>query len=41
MDEQGKISWRNNEETLTSQPARNGMQRVMNVLMKVGPKDQY
>ena len=41
MDEQGKISWRNNEETLTSQPARNGMQRVMNVLMKIGPKDQY
>jgi cardiolipin synthase C len=37
----GKIVWKNSEETLTKQPARDGMQRVMNVLMKVGPRDQY
>ena len=41
MDEKGGLSWVNSEETLTRQPARDGMQRVMNVLMKVGPKDQY
>ena len=41
MDDNGKLSWVNNEQTLTKQPARDTMQRVMNVLMKVGPKDQY
>jgi hypothetical protein len=41
MDENGDIFWQNSEETLTKQPARDGMQRVMNVLMKLGPKDQY
>lgn len=41
MDDEGNITWQNDEETLTRQPARSGMQRVMNVLMKVGPKDQY
>lgn len=41
MDEKGKLSWVNSEQTLYKQPARNGMQRVMNVLMKVGPQDQY
>ena len=29
------------DEVLDEQPARDGMQRVMNVLMKIGPKDQY
>jgi len=41
MDEEGEIFWQNDEETLTKQPARDGKQRIMNVLMKVGPKDQF
>ena len=41
MDDEGKLFWQNSEETVTKQPARNGMQRVMNVLMKLGPQDQY
>lgn len=41
MDEKGKITWHSDTEVLEKQPARDGMQRVMNVLMKLGPKDQY
>ncbi len=41
FNEHGDIVWTNDEETLDSQPARSGMQRVMNTLMKLGPKDQY
>jgi putative cardiolipin synthase len=41
MDDAGEIFWRNNEETLTNQPARDGLQRVMNVIMKVAPKEQF
>jgi putative cardiolipin synthase len=41
FDDGGKIFWQNSDERLSKQPARNGMQRVMNVLMKVGPKEQY
>lgn len=41
MDKDETITWTNDEETLDQQPARNGMQRVMNTLMKIGPKDQY
>ncbi|MEP5569421.1 MAG: phospholipase D family protein [Halioglobus sp.] len=41
MDDEGKLSWQSSEETVTKQPARDGMQRVMNVLMKLGPQDQY
>ncbi|TDG15904.1 phospholipase D family protein [Seongchinamella unica] len=41
MDKNGKLSWVNSEQTLYQQPARDGMQRVMNVLMKLGPRDQY
>jgi putative cardiolipin synthase len=41
FDEAGDIVWVNSEETVSKQPARDGMQRVMNVLMKVGPKEQY
>ena len=37
----GKLTWHSGDEVLGKQPAREGMQRVMNVLMKVGPKDQY
>jgi len=41
MDKDGALSWQNDKETLTQQPARDGTQRVMNILMKFGPKDQY
>jgi putative cardiolipin synthase len=41
MDENGDLFWENSDERVDKQPARDGMQRVMNVLMKVGPKDQY
>jgi cardiolipin synthase C len=41
MDESGKLTWHSDTQVLHKQPARDGMQRVMNVLMKIGPKDQY
>ena len=41
MDDDGKIYWQNSDETVTRQPARDGMQRVMNTLLKLGPRDQY
>lgn len=41
LDAAGELYWTNSEETRDRQPARNGMQRLMNVIMKVGPKDQY
>lgn len=41
MDDKGKLTWHSDAGVLDKQPARDGMQRVMNVLMKVGPKDQY
>ncbi len=41
LDENGKLFWENDTERLDKQPARDGMQRVMNILMKVGPKEQY
>lgn len=41
MNEKGEIFWESSEGILTQQPARDGMQRVMNVLMKLGPKEQY
>lgn len=41
MDDKGNISWTNDTETVTTQPARGSMQRVMNLLMKIGPKDQF
>jgi len=41
IDDKGSIYWESSEGILTEQPARDGMQRVMNVLMKLGPVDQY
>ncbi len=41
LDDDGALYWENSDERLTRQPARNSMQRVMNVLMKLGPRDQY
>lgn len=41
QDDRGKLHWQDSEETRDSQPARNVSQRIMNVIMKLGPKDQY
>jgi len=41
MDEDGNLFWENSEERVTIQPARDGMQRIMNQLMKLGPQEQY
>lgn len=41
FDEEGEIFWENSDERVTKQPARDGMQRVMNILMKMGPKEQF
>ncbi len=41
FDENDDLQWRNSEETRDSQPARDGLQRVMNTIMKLGPRDQY
>ncbi len=40
-DEDGALRWQDAEETRDTQPARDSLQRVMNILMKLGPKDQY
>jgi hypothetical protein len=39
LNDDGSLYWYNSDETVTEQPARDGMQRVMNVLMKLGPVD--
>jgi cardiolipin synthase C len=41
LTDDGEVLWTNNEESIDRQPARDGMQRVMNLLMKLGPKDQF
>ncbi len=41
LDEDGELYWENDEVRLDEQPSRGTMQEIMNVLMKVGPKDQY
>lgn len=41
LNDEGKPYWVNSDETLTEQPARDGMQRIMNEIMKIGPKDQF
>lgn len=41
LDDKGKIFWVNADETVYRQPARKGSQRVMNVIFKIFPKDQY
>jgi putative cardiolipin synthase len=41
LNEKGKPYWVNSDETVTTQPARDGMQRVMNEIFKVGPAEQY
>ena len=41
LDEKGKPYWVNSDETVAKQPARDGMQRVMNEIFKIGPAEQY
>lgn len=41
LNDKGKPFWVNSDETLDKQPARGGTQRVMNVIFKMFPKDQY
>lgn len=41
MDESGELFWENNDGRLDKQPARDTRQRIMNVLMKLGPEEQY
>ena len=41
LNDKGKPYWVNSDETLDSQPARGGSQRVMNQIFKIFPKEQY
>jgi putative cardiolipin synthase len=41
LDEQGGLRWVDDEETVTTQPARNFWQRVQDVFFKVVPKEYY
>jgi len=41
LNDDGEVYWEDSNGILTDQPARSGMQRVMNQLMKLGPVDQY
>jgi putative cardiolipin synthase len=40
LDEDGKVLWTNNEETVRKQPSRGFSQNIMNVIFKVVPKEQ-
>ena len=41
LDDEGKPYWVNSDETVYKQPARDGMQRVMDKIFKIFPKEQY
>ncbi len=41
LNDSGKLQWQNSDETVTSQPTRNFMQNIMNVIFKVVPKEQF
>ena len=41
LNSEGKPYWVSGSEVLDSQPARSGGQRIMNVIFKIFPKDQY
>jgi putative cardiolipin synthase len=41
LDDDGEPYWVSSGEVLKTQPARGGMQRAMNVIFKMFPKDQY
>ena len=40
LDEDGKVLWTNNKETVRKQPSRGFSQNIMNVIFKVVPKEQ-
>jgi cardiolipin synthase C len=40
LNDEGEPYWVNSDETVTTQPARDGMQRVMDVIFEVLPKEQ-
>ena len=40
LDDEGKPYWVNSDGTVHTQPARGGMQRVMDVIFEVVPKEQ-
>lgn len=41
LDDEGNLSWVDDEETVTRQPARNWWQRVQDVIFRVFPKELY
>ena len=41
LDDEGKPYWVNSDETVDRQPARDGMQRVMDTIFKMFPEEQY
>mgnify|MGYP001826327622 CR=1 FL=1 len=41
LDESGEPYWVNSDETVTSQPARDGTQRIMDVIFEAFPKEYY
>ncbi|MEN8175782.1 MAG: phospholipase D family protein [Pseudomonadota bacterium] len=41
LNDEGKPYWVNSDERVDTQPARDGMQRVMDVIFEVVPKEQY
>ena len=41
IDESGDLRWRNSDETVTTQPARSGTQRGMDVIFNALPKEQH
>ncbi|MEJ2522123.1 MAG: phospholipase D family protein [Gammaproteobacteria bacterium] len=41
LDEAGRLSWTNSDETVTKQPSRDFMQEVMNVIFKIVPREQF
>ena len=40
LNDKGEPYWINSDETVDTQPARDGMQRVMDVIFEVVPKEQ-
>jgi putative cardiolipin synthase len=41
LNDDGKPYWVNSDETVDTQPARDGTQRVMDLIFEVIPKEQY
>ena len=41
LDDNGELYWVNSDETVDSQPARDGGQRIMDVIFKALPKEYY